>query len=131
MHRQKTLVRRVGFTLVELLVVISIIALLMAILLPALARAREQAKRIVCLSNLKQLTLAWMTYASANNDKLVNAAPFSPGGTPPTTTCPPSNDGLDDTVVAILTPTSNWLYPVHQNKLPWIGPAWAFNGTSW
>jgi len=46
-----------GFALIELLVVIAIIALLMAILIPALHRAREQGKRVVCLNNLKQLTL--------------------------------------------------------------------------
>ncbi|MGA2679964.1 MAG: prepilin-type N-terminal cleavage/methylation domain-containing protein [Sedimentisphaerales bacterium] len=70
-----------GFTLVELLVVISIIALLMAVLLPALSKARTQAKRIVCLSGLRQLVTAWMAYAENNDGKLVN------GGTapPPTT----------------------------------------------
>jgi prepilin-type N-terminal cleavage/methylation domain-containing protein/prepilin-type processing-associated H-X9-DG protein len=61
-----------GFTLVELLVVISIIALLMAILLPALSKARTQAKRIVCLSGLKQLVVAWMAYAENNDGKIVN-----------------------------------------------------------
>jgi len=48
-----------GFTLIELLVVIAIIAILMAILIPTLNRAREQGKRAVCLSNLKQMMLAW------------------------------------------------------------------------
>ncbi len=61
-----------GFTLVELLVVISIIALLMAVLLPALAKARTQAKRIVCLSGLRQLVMAWSAYAENNDGKLVN-----------------------------------------------------------
>ncbi len=61
-----------GFTLVELLVVIAIIALLMAVLLPALNKARTQAKRIVCLSNLRQLVAAWMAYADNYDGKLVN-----------------------------------------------------------
>jgi prepilin-type N-terminal cleavage/methylation domain-containing protein/prepilin-type processing-associated H-X9-DG protein len=61
-----------GFTLIELLVVIAIIALLMAILIPTLNRAREQGRRAACLSNLKQLTLAWIVYADDNDDKLVN-----------------------------------------------------------
>ena len=61
-----------GFTLIELLVVIAIIAVLMAILFPALNRAREQGRRAVCLSNLKQLALAWNMYADENDDKIVN-----------------------------------------------------------
>jgi prepilin-type N-terminal cleavage/methylation domain-containing protein/prepilin-type processing-associated H-X9-DG protein len=61
-----------GFTLVELLVVISIIALLMAVLVPALTRAREQGKRAVCLNYQRQLTTAWMMYADDNSDKIVN-----------------------------------------------------------
>jgi len=53
-----------GFTLIELLVVVAIIALLVAILLPALERARDAAKRVVCLSNLRQLHIAAFTYTS-------------------------------------------------------------------
>ena len=63
-----------GFTLIELLVVIAIIAVLMAILMPALNRAREQGRRIVCEHNLKSLTFAWIMYADENDDKLVNGA---------------------------------------------------------
>jgi len=60
-----------AFTLIELLVVIAIIALLMAIMVPVLRSAREGAYRTVCLSNLKQLTLAWLAYADEHDGKLV------------------------------------------------------------
>jgi prepilin-type N-terminal cleavage/methylation domain-containing protein/prepilin-type processing-associated H-X9-DG protein len=60
-----------GFTLIELLVVIAIIAILAAMILPALSRAKQKTQGVYCLNNTKQMALAWNMYAGDSNDKLV------------------------------------------------------------
>jgi type II secretory pathway pseudopilin PulG len=68
-----------AFTLVEILVVIGIIAVLIGILIPVISRANDAAKRTTCMSNMRQLTVAWTEYATHHDGALVGADTSGPG----------------------------------------------------
>jgi len=91
-----------GFTLVELLVVIAIIAILAALLLPALSRAKEQAYTAVCINNQKQLQLSWLLYVEDSNGKV------------------PRNDNN----------TLNWVPPNEQSQL-WVQGIMSLESWTW
>lgn len=121
-----------GFTLIELLVVISVIAILIALLLPALQQAREVARQAACSSNLRQLHLAFMTFAEDHDgvapgyrDWAGNLHPDgnpnanwmwrtyigSYGGYVPATTDPPGRWSFNRV----------WACPTHRGEYPWNG----------
>jgi prepilin-type N-terminal cleavage/methylation domain-containing protein len=95
MNQHRHVHRSQAFTLIELLVVIAIIAILAALLLPALASAKEKGKRIACLSNLKQVGLGLMLYTDSNGERMPSAITY--GSTPGVRATAPNTVQYTDT----------------------------------
>jgi prepilin-type N-terminal cleavage/methylation domain-containing protein/prepilin-type processing-associated H-X9-DG protein len=106
---------REGFTLIELLVVIAIIAILAAMLLPALSRAKAKAQTTRCLSNMKQLQLCWHMYCDDNNDFL------PPNGTQAMARSWIDGSGQSDTTPVFIE--AGLLYPYNKSYAIYACPA--------